>query len=126
MIEHSFGGNWTEDKLSRLKNYLTAYRTIFTKNERAKFFTTWYVDAFAGTGSRSSADASSSYLTLLADVYEDADTNRYRDGSAKIALGLESPFDKYLFIEKSKSRFSELEKVIGADFALLANRCEFR
>ena len=57
MVEHIFGGSWTEIKLARLAKYLTAYRTIFTGNEKARHFKTWYVDAFAGTGSRSDPDA---------------------------------------------------------------------
>jgi three-Cys-motif partner protein len=50
MSEHSFGGPWTKDKLARLEKYLSAYRTIFDKNSAASYFTTWYVDAFAGSG----------------------------------------------------------------------------
>jgi three-Cys-motif partner protein len=127
MTEHSFGGNWTEDKLTRLAKYLSAYRTIFTGNERARHFSTWYVDAFAGTGSRSSGVATlSDQAGLIDDVYEDAETSGYRDGSAKIALGLESPFDKYLFIEKSKSRVGELKSAIEKDYPKQLARCDFR
>jgi three-Cys-motif partner protein len=50
--DHRFGGEWTEDKLSRLWKYLHAYTTIFTKNKWAARLTTTYVDAFAGTGYR--------------------------------------------------------------------------
>ncbi len=126
MIEHAFGGDWTEVKLARLAKYLAAYRTIFTGNERARHLTTWYVDAFAGTGSRSSVELPPSGLGLSDDVYQDAETRGYRDGSARIALGLQSPFDKYLFIEKSKSRAGELKAVIEQDFASLLPRCDFR
>lgn len=127
MTEHSFGGDWTEDKLIRLAKYLTAYRTIFTRNERARHFTTWYVDAFAGTGSRSSSGASSSgQVGLIDEVYQDADTSGYRDGSAKIALGLENPFDRYLFIEKSKSRVAELKSAVEKDYPQQFQRCDFR
>ena len=45
-----FGGAWTEDKLNRLDKYLRAYLKIFKKNVNAQFYTTIYVDAFAGTG----------------------------------------------------------------------------
>jgi len=127
MTEHAFGGDWTEDKLARLAKYLTAYRTIFTGNERARHFTTWYVDAFAGTGSRSSGAASSSEQAgLMDEVYRDAETSGYRDGSAKIALGLDNPFDKYLFIEKSKSRVAELKSAIEKDYSQQLSRCDFR
>jgi hypothetical protein len=38
MVEHSFGGPWTERKLKCLRDYLSAYRTIFTGNPRARYF----------------------------------------------------------------------------------------
>jgi len=52
MAKHAFGGDWTTDKLERVRKYLCAYTTIFKKNLRASYFTTIYVDAFAGTGER--------------------------------------------------------------------------
>ena len=122
-FEHTFGGAWTDRKLQCLRDYLKAYRTIFTSNPRASYFRTWYVDAFAGTGSRS---ASANTPTLLDDVYEDTDTGLYRDGSAKIALGLPSPFHNYLFIEKSKPRADELQSFIQTTFPELFARCYFR
>ena len=45
-----FGGGWTQQKLRVLSKYLRAYRKIFDKNERARYFRVVYVDAFAGTG----------------------------------------------------------------------------
>jgi three-Cys-motif partner protein len=126
MAEHTFGGNWTEDKLERLAKYLKAYRTIFTKNVRAQHFKTWYVDAFAGTGSRSAPDVPSKSADFFQDVYEDADTKEYLAGSAQIALGLASPFDYYLFIEKAKSRVDALRTTIETDHANLFSRCDFR
>ena len=125
MTEHTFGGNWTEVKLARLAKYLAAYRRIFTRNERARHFTTWYVDAFAGTGSRSTGDSRDQVL-FFEDVYKDADTEGYRDGSARIALGLQDPFDKYLFIDKSRSRVGELKATIERDHGALFPRCDFK
>uniref|UniRef100_UPI003159666C hypothetical protein n=2 Tax=Cupriavidus TaxID=106589 RepID=UPI003159666C len=46
-MSHIFGGEWTEQKLVALQKYLEAYRQIFTKNERARYFRTVYIDAFA-------------------------------------------------------------------------------
>jgi three-Cys-motif partner protein len=120
-VEHSFGGPWTERKLKCLRDYLCAYRTIFTGNPRARYFHTWYVDAFAGTGSRSTAPDNGSSL----DIYDDTEAQQYQDGSAKIALGLPSPFDRYLFIEKSRRRVGELQSVIRSEYAQLYERCEF-
>ena len=31
MTPHEFGGSWTEEKLSRLQEYLQAYMNIFSK-----------------------------------------------------------------------------------------------
>ena len=124
MAANTFGGDWTEDKLNRLGKYLRAYRIIFTRNEGARHFRTWYVDAFAGSGERTPAGAAEG-PGLFDDVYDDEVTVRYRDGSAKIALGLEEPFDKYLFIEKSAGRLRDLQGTVERDFAQLAGRCEF-
>jgi three-Cys-motif partner protein len=126
MAEHKFGGDWTEIKLSRLQKYLKAYRHIFTQNEKARYFKTWYVDAFAGTGSRTPSSTPTEHAALFDDVYEDAETTKYLDGSAKIALGLPEPFDHYFFIEKSKSRVGELKEVIKRDHSELLPRCDFQ
>jgi three-Cys-motif partner protein len=129
MANHSFGGPWTERKLKCLRDYLNAYRTIFTGNPKARYFRTWYVDAFAGTGTRGRRRPTTS-LRPLFDINEDRDANteaqEYQDGSAKIALGLPSPFDNYLFIEKSRKRVGELQSVIRSDFSQLFDRCQFR
>jgi len=73
MAEHKFGGDWTEVKLGKLEKYLKAYRTLFSGNEKARYFKTWYVDAFAGTGSRTTADAvpDPNALLFAVDVYEE-------------------------------------------------------
>jgi three-Cys-motif partner protein len=124
MTDHKFGGEWTDRKLNCLRKYLNAYRQIFTRNERARHLKTWYVDAFAGTGSRTRADVQES--ALFDDVYQDKDTTQYLDGSAKIALSLPEPFDYYLFIDKSKAHMSTLEQTIEQDHPTLLARCEFR
>ena len=126
MAEHKFGGDWTEKKLSCLKGYLNAYRNIFTANERARYFKTWYVDAFAGTGSRAQTSAPPEPAALFEDVYADTETSEYRDGSAKIALSLSEPFDHYLFLEKSKGRVSQLKQAIEREHVALQPRCGFR
>ena len=52
MKKQDFGGDWTEEKLDRVRKYLPAYTTIFNSNPKAKSLKTHYVDAFAGTGYR--------------------------------------------------------------------------
>lgn len=126
MIEHAFGGDWTEEKLMRLSKYLNAYRRIFTANLNARHLKTWYVDAFAGTGSRTAARNEVSASSLMDETYEDPESNGYRDGSPRKALSLDSPFDHYLFIEKSGRRIEALQSSIAGDFPNLAARCELR
>lgn len=124
MAEHTFGGNWTEIKLDCLKKYLAAYRQIFASNTKARYFKTWYVDAFAGTGSRAEASAAPE-TPLFQDAYADSEPAAFRDGSAKIALGLPTPFDNYLFIEQRKKRVQQLQATVGQDFPALLPRCTF-
>jgi three-Cys-motif partner protein len=48
MVEHFFGGPWTEIKLDAVQYYLECYAKALTP----KKFDLWYIDAFAGTGDR--------------------------------------------------------------------------
>lgn len=124
MSDQTFGGEWTDKKLNRLKSYLEAYRQIFTGNSRARYFTTWYVDAFAGTGSRAMPESINPVVTGAdEEATVDEDARKYIDGSAKIALALMKPFDKYLFIEKSKSKCVALQATIVNEFPKLKDRC---
>jgi len=122
MVDHRFGGDWTELKLSCLEAYLIKYRTIFTANPGARFYRTWYVDAFAGTGSR----AEDAPILDLLQPEDQQEATRYFAGSAKIALELASPFDRYLFVEKSKPRCDELRAMIEREHSALSTRCEFK
>lgn len=101
MVDHEFGGDWTELKLKALGSYLQQYRLIFTQNERAKYFKTIYIDAFAGTGERKIKKIESQTKSMFDD--DSKDLERYRKGSARIALELESPFDQYIFVDKNKA-----------------------
>lgn len=86
---------------------MKAHRTIFTRNPKAQYFKSWYVDAFAGTGARVSSVRSREELggstDLFGEVYADQETLEYQDGSARIALSLPEPFDNYLFIDKAQA-----------------------
>jgi hypothetical protein len=50
VIEHHYGGPWTEIKLDAVEYYLKCYTAALSKVP----FDLWYVDAFAGTGTRTS------------------------------------------------------------------------
>lgn len=106
MQKHSFGGDWTEDKLNIIEEYLRQYARIFDKNEAARFFSTWYVDAFAGTG----------YRTTLGDVAggllaDDSEAEKFRKGSAVRALEASPGFHHYYFIEQKPDRAEELRQL---------------
>jgi three-Cys-motif partner protein len=115
-----FGGNWTQDQLRRLEKYLLAYRAIFTGNASARFYRTWYVDAFAGTGVRANQEQAKQEPNLFQDVYDDPESAAYLDGSARIALGLPNPFDRYLFIEKSKEKSKNYDGRLSRTFHLIS------
>ncbi len=111
MTEHVFGGDWTREKLERVRKYLKAYTTIFQRNQRAMYFTTYFVDAFAGTGARRDSTSVELAETPLLDIESDPDFIGLQKGSARIALEVEPGFDQYLFIEHSKQRVLELEEL---------------
>lgn len=123
VAEQQFGGNWTEDKLGRVKKYLSAYTTIMN-NQRDKngnlIFKFAYIDAFAGTGYRELEKCDEQESFLYPEL-TDEDIENYADGSARIALQVEPEFSKYIFIEKTKSRFGKLESLKN-DFPGKANK----
>ncbi len=100
-----FGGPWTQEKLEKLAKYLHAYTKIFDKNPRAAFFDTTYVDAFAGTGTLP-PELSREMFPELSEGVED-----YQKGSVRRALEVEPQFDHYVFIEKDRKRFLELQEI---------------
>lgn len=123
MVDHRFGGQWTEQKLEALKRYLDAYRLIFEQNQKAQYFKTIYIDAFAGTGERKTNDADAEPTALFASD-ELPELEDYKKGSARIALELTSPFDEYIFIDKNREHASHLEATINSDYPRVAPRCK--
>ncbi len=113
MSAHEFGGDWTQEKLLRLRKYLSAYMTIFTANPKARTLTTTYMDAFAGTGYRNPRIKDTQ--TLWLDGLDDPEAEVFLRGSARIALELEPSFGNYLFIERDPNHAAELRK-LQADF----------
>ncbi|MBX3059310.1 MAG: three-Cys-motif partner protein TcmP [Anaerolineae bacterium] len=103
-----FGGDWTEIKLQKVAKYLKAYTTIMQRQKSINAYA--YIDAFAGTGYRKLASEEISEGLLLPEFLEE-DSQRFLDGSARIALKVEPRFTKYIFIEKDAERFEELKKL---------------
>jgi three-Cys-motif partner protein len=96
MADHEFGGQHTEIKLSIVEGYLKAYTTAL----RPKFRELWYVDAFAGTGSRT-VRTERRGADLVEQPVEEA--VEHRRGSAQIALEVVPQFDFLFFIEKNRN-----------------------
>ena len=115
----SFGGDWTEVKLGMLKDYLAAYTTAL----KGRPFSRMYIDAFAGTGYREIETQED--ISGLFEEQVNAEESGLLDGSVKLALQMEVPFDRYVFIEKSRKRMADLSAVAGA-YALLSGRIDFR
>ncbi len=104
--EHRFGGAWTQEKLNRLGEYLSAYMKIFKKNPYARRYTTHYVDAFAGTGFRSSKrDASELKL------FDDPEAVEFQQGSVTVALESQPYFNHYLFVDSNAEHIVALTDV---------------
>ncbi len=98
-----FGGPWSFVKLAALESYLPAYTTILTSNSRARHLRTIYVDAFAGSGKMEYIPTSQARLF---DV-----SKAHMKGSAARALEVTPEFNKYIFIETKKRRYTELLKL---------------
>jgi three-Cys-motif partner protein len=103
---HPFGGNWTEEKLTRVKKYLSAYTKIFTSNVAASWYKTVYLDAFAGTGYRTSPSTEKQAAGFFP---HDDDALSFQKGSACAALETVPAFDEYVFIERSPEYVAELK-----------------
>jgi three-Cys-motif partner protein len=108
---HSFGGSWTKTKLDILKGYLTAYSQIFANNPNARYFNTFYVDAFAGSGFIKTGGRSIIKEPQLFHDFQEAESQAFLKGSAACALDVNPCFKNYLFIERSPVRCSELENL---------------
>jgi three-Cys-motif partner protein len=99
METHQFGGPWTVEKLDALRAYLSAYAQAL-KNQPFRRF---YIDAFAGTGDRAVKRQQAARLLEIPEL------DVLTKGSARIALEIEPPFDRYIFIEKRRRKSSALE-----------------
>lgn len=114
-----FGGEWTDKKLEIISKYLQSYTTALKNTP----FRTAYIDAFAGTGYRTAKMHDST--ELLFPNLAAKPTQRLLDGSARIALKTDPPFNCYIFIESNAEKCIELEK-LKSEFPRLAGRVEIK
>lgn len=117
----AFGGDWTREKLERVRKYLSAYVQAL-KNQP---FELHYMDAFAGTGYVAERKDGAPSSPGLFDIPElgDVEPQAYITGSARIALEIEPAFHHYLFIERKGAYVKELH-ALKADYPGLADRIE--
>ena len=104
--QQNFGGDWTTEKLERVRKYLSAYTTIM-KDRNFRFA---YIDAFAGTGYRTDRQDTNPSELMFPEIAEQ-EVQEFLDGSARIALQVQPKFQNYILIEKDDNRFAELEKL---------------
>lgn len=103
-VDHEYGGQHTELKLSIIEKYLKAYTTALN----GKFEELWYIDAFAGTGARTVK-----YEEMPADLLAIGEPERIeqRRGSARIAIEVTPQFDFIVFIETKLSHVAALQSL---------------
>lgn len=100
--EHWFGGGWTEVKLDAI----SAYSKFFTGALGGKF-DVWYVDPFAGTGSRYSEEE-------VGGIFEGEPVStieRRYPGSAARALIVDPPFHHLRFGDTKRQHIQALEEL---------------
>lgn len=118
--EHRFGSDDTEIKLELVRKYLTSYSTALGGK-----FRLWYIDAFAGTGSRTIKHAA-----RLGDFVTADDTPEWierRPGSARIALEVVPPFDRVTLMDTKPRHVVALEglkaEYPGRDIEVVSGDC---
>ena len=109
MAQRPFGTAGTIKKLQTLADYLHFYTTALT----GKFRLT-YVDAFAGSGEIPMRES-------LPLVDEAAEISEVTEGSARRALRVLPPFDRYVFIDAKRRNVSSLQS-LRDEFPELAGR----
>ena len=106
--EHEFGDQHTEIKLELVEKYLRAYMSAL----RNKFSHLWYIDAFAGTGSRTVRVEARDGDLFDAPAPARTETRR---GSARIALDVSPAFDRLIFMDMNPDHCAALEALKAAN-----------
>jgi three-Cys-motif partner protein len=103
-LDHEFGGQHTELKLSVVEGYLTAFSTALNQ----RFPRLIYIDAFAGTGRRTVR-----VEARRGDLFEAAveESIEQRRGSVQIALDVLPAFGQLIFIEQSPRYCAALKRI---------------
>lgn len=134
----SFGGHWSDVKLSAVKAYFTSFNQALSKAP----FTRVYIDAFAG-GGRVKLDSPKKQLLNAAldeDWFENGgdligvtdpndpdgiESEVIRHGSPLLALETSPGFHEFVFIERNPATLKLLEEQVKASPALRGRPVEF-
>lgn len=111
MAQKSFAGKGTVSKLKTLADYLSFYTRALSGRFRLH-----YLDAFAGTGEIPFAND----LPLLGDG---AEASAIIEGSARRALKIPQPFDRYVFVDQRAKNVAELN-ALRIEFPELSGRID--
>lgn len=103
MASHIFGGPDTERKLRCLQEYLQAF-SIALRRQR---FACIYIDAFAGSGSRTEVRPGLPLFGVEFAEPEEITT----PGSARLAIEVDPPLHSIVLIEEDADRFFELQSL---------------
>lgn len=98
---HVFGGPDTSKKLRCLQEYLKSFSIALRKQGFARI----YIDAFAGSGTRTEVRPA---LPLLVPEFAEPEEIS-TPGSARIAIETDPPFNSIILIEQDRYRFADLE-----------------
>lgn len=104
LAAHVFGGPDTSRKLRCLQEYLQAF-SIALRNQQ---FACVYIDAFAGSGTRTEVRPG---LPLFGPDFAEPEEIT-TPGSARIAIEIDPPMHSVVLIEQDTSRFSELQALV--------------
>jgi three-Cys-motif partner protein len=124
MTAQAFGDEHTRKKLEIVEKYLSAYTTALKRKQ----FELLYIDACAGSGSSipkaALAGQEEPYAhSMFGEPSEKvADADQIIVGSAIRALGVPTPFDRYLFNDVKRSNVRALEAEVDKRFGHLKNR----
>jgi three-Cys-motif partner protein len=106
-------GPWAKEKLDALGEYLEFYTKVL-KNQGHWLKGTIFVDAFAGPGKARVRTKGNPAAGLEASLFDEVEppTNReaieFLKGSPRVALDIQNPFTRYVFIERDPARAAEL------------------
>lgn len=114
----TWGGDWTEEKLTAFSKYVNAYLTIMNKYRDRYNWKLIYFDGFAGSGTDQHApeidDKANDNLFLQelesSELYVPSDSDVYKGAAERVLSVQQRGFDIYYFIDKNEHSKLSLEE----------------